>query len=476
MDPINQFVTDHVITPLQQAAYHLPVMDAIHHACVRDYAQSVGQLFGPGGPFEGKAAQALSHAVNDYLAVETRLTAGDLSQRLSDAISMCDTTAASIQREMEENYSLPWPDPSSDPTGLADLVGIVGGTTLEEGVGGILAELAAALAAIAAAVATAYIENKVQEVDMVLMALLNLSNAIEEEEGVQEPPLPEEVGKGGGGGGGPNTGRLVAILLVSILGAAGIVIANSTSSTVPPVDPQRKLSSLSQGEWADLYRYLSSKYGCTADEIKAIVNKLDRKRLTVAQLEIILQVLQVKAQMEELLNQMAGYDTPGINRLRALLQNDIKAIDSGMRSNIYNWTQEMANTWLKHLKSAGFEWETVQALGMKNITGFEVRHPGLNGQVDFETADGTWYESKMEGTIDVQSLLSQLEKYARAGAPSLGVIVPEDAPRNIGYLLLAALRRDGFTRYGSVKVIFEPPYTPPNPGGWCSIPDLNYGP
>ncbi|MEO6889379.1 MAG: hypothetical protein ABI324_10330 [Ktedonobacteraceae bacterium] len=238
----------------------------------------------------------------------------------------------------------------------------------------------------------------------------------------------------------------------------------------PPVDPRRRLSNLSELEWVTLRQYLTSKYGCSAGEIQAILNTLGTRKLTVQQLEIILQVLHLKAQMQGLRDQMTGYNVSGITRLQALLDRAIKAIEDG---NPYSWTQTNLNTWLGQLQTVGAEWGAIQALGPNTVTGIEVRHPG-SGPVDFETADGTWYESKMEGNIRFNDLLDQLSNYAEAGAPALGIVVPENAPKNIGYLLLEALRKRGFKQYGEVKVIRVPPYNPLNPGGWCSLPNRNY--
>lgn len=296
MDPINQFLVDHVITPLQQARYHLPAMDATHHACVQQFSQHVGQLFGPGGPFTGAAAWTLSQAVNNYLDVETRLTSGGLSQRLSDVMGACDTTAAFIQQQMDWYYSLPWPDSSSSGgISLGTLLGGVGGISLDDGISGLLTALIAALAdgsALAAvgiplaivAVGTAeyYAQNKLQEANMVLDALLAFSNTMDQEETVQEQPLPYNVGGGGNGGnsGNGNTGRFIAILVLSLLGAAGIVVLSDVLTTTP-VNLTPEQEDLAQRLYAD---YRSS--GLSLDDIRKIIT--DNPNLTEAQLRELL--------------------------------------------------------------------------------------------------------------------------------------------------------------------------------------------
>lgn len=458
VDDFVQALQHNLITPLKQLPLtQIKALDMLHDQSVQDFQSTIGQLYQPPDPFTGQASTALAGLLADYYQAESSLSAymsDDLSERSSKLITFCQEVVADLEPQLKalqgtnasplstSEVQAPVQSPSNQPQFQVPEDGGGG-----EGLGGLV------MLCIVGTItlwATAQQEWQVwQAYDTMHHWEMNMSGLALYHE-APLPPTPSQIQN------------------ATTTDGAQILLSAAKGSS--PVDPQRRLSSLSQIEWNALKQYLAGKYGCSTGEIQAIVNKLDRKQLTVQQLEIILQVLSVKGQMQALINQMQGYTIPGLNRLLAQLEGDINAMNDP-----YSWSQQNVTTWLAHLQSVGAEWNVIQALGPKNITGLEVRHPGLNGQVDFETADGTWYESKMEGNIDVDALLDQLEKYARAGAPALGIVVPENAPQNIGWLLLQRLRNDGFTKYGSINVVREPPYDPLKPrSGWCSLPDLNY--
>ncbi|MEO6891389.1 MAG: hypothetical protein ABI324_20575 [Ktedonobacteraceae bacterium] len=458
IDQLKQLIQQYFVHPLNNLPVaQIKLLDTNHDQSVQDCQNTIGALFAPGGPpFEGKTADAVAEYVGTYLNAEAALSpyAGNgLSDRINELLRDCATALDRIEpklKALQDNAA--W-----TAAGAAVATGEVAAAP-EEITAPPTIPLVQLLIVLGVAVvfvwASADQQNQINDLTEIVNAWIAEMQTLAQQSDPPGSQLP-----------GPPSKIETAITLDAVQ-----LLFNAAKGG-SPVDPQRRLSSLSQTEWIALRQYLTSKYGCSAGEIQAILNKLDRRNLTVQQLEIILQVLQVKAQMQGLSDQMTGYTIRGTNRLQALLEGDINAIQDGDPS---KWTQKNLNTWLSHLQSVGAEWETIQALGPNTITGIEVRHPGFGGPVDFETADGTWYESKMEGNIDVEALLNQLENYARAGAPALGIVVPENAPKNIGYLLLEALRKRGFKQYGQVKVIRVPPYHPLNPGGWCNLPGRNY--
>ncbi|MDQ2905700.1 MAG: hypothetical protein M3Y81_19410 [Chloroflexota bacterium] len=459
VDQLKQLIQQYFVQPLN----HLPIaqiklLETNHDQSVRDCQNAIGALFAPGGPsFEGKTADAVAEYIGTYLNAEEALSpyAGNgLSARINELLRDSATTLDHIEpklRALQNNAA--WA-----AAGAAVATGEVAAAPEELGAPPTipLVQLLIMLGAATVFVwASADQQNQINDLTESVNAWIAEMQTLAQQADPPGSRLP-----------GPPSKIEAAITLDAVQ-----LLFNAAKGR-PPVDPRRRLSSLSDLEWVTLRQYLTSKYGCSAGEIQAILNTLGTRKLTVQQLEIILQVLHLKAQMQGLHDQMTGYNVSGITRLQALLDRAIKAIEDG---NPYSWTQTNLNTWLGQLQTVGAEWGAIQALGPNTVTGIEVRHPG-SGPVDFETTDGTWYESKMEGNIRFDDLLDQLSNYARAGAPALGIVVPENAPKNIGYLLLEALRKRGFKQYGEVKVIRVPPYNPLNPGGWCSLPDRNYIP
>ncbi|MGH2481013.1 MAG: hypothetical protein ACRDHW_15265, partial [Ktedonobacteraceae bacterium] len=186
MDPVNQFIEDHVLTPLRQARQNLSDADNSYQAYLQKFVTNIDPLYSGSSTFSGAGADAVAQLIRQYIDGETSQSPHSVQAQLPALYELCESTASSLQRNIDWYYSLPWIGDLFHSGGQAQAGAVVMGSN------SLIDTLAAALdlgvvatyALFAALVAAGYGEfdaqNKVEELSqLVIPALQNLSGSID---------------------------------------------------------------------------------------------------------------------------------------------------------------------------------------------------------------------------------------------------------------------------------------------------------
>ncbi|HEU5374603.1 MAG TPA: hypothetical protein VFV38_04115, partial [Ktedonobacteraceae bacterium] len=415
-DP-NAYIQQRIIEPLLTFRQTVSPLNQIHIDNVTLFAKTIaGLLTGSDGEtaFQGPGSVALAGLIGNYLDQEENLAGSytDLLQgRLLDASVICEKYAHQLRQNI----------PKSKASSTSFLL-----FAANEGGDFDIADDVADETAPEYWSFQSDIENGPNTEPLCELPPL----------GPDAPPVPQALN---------SSSSFLKLLGITIgIGAAGLgayVIFNGL-----PVDPDKKVQQLTADERAELIKYLTETYGCSPQQVQAIMQKLGYQSLTASQLERIIQVLKIRDQLQTLLNetQSSSTDTSAFQRM---LKGDLNTIDKDIRTgHATNWTDANVEGWENNLSGWAYQWEAAQAL---NATQIETRG------TDFIGSDGTWYETKNVNNIQYDDdtyikILSQLRRYASMGAPSVGVVVPPDADPN----LLNELKKD-LAKYGiyNVKVV-----------------------
>src|SRR5579883_295612 len=184
MDPLDQAITDIIITPLSEFQHKTSILDTAHNSAVQQFSKTVGALFTPPAQFSGPAADAVSSLLSDYLQTETHLTGHGPSPLLTEANDNCQFVIKRLQYSID-THTL-WPSMSSHGTQAAMIGGGILDSTIDwAALETLLAEIAAGTLGLAAGGAivlagmAAMIEQrKMEELQDVVSVLIALTLAI----------------------------------------------------------------------------------------------------------------------------------------------------------------------------------------------------------------------------------------------------------------------------------------------------------
>lgn len=456
----------YVITPWKHYRQLAASFNQTHNDCIKNTANALQQLFtgtSDQDAMQGAGADALATYFFNYGMAARKLTGYDntfLCTRLDEGARISEKHAKALEdqlaniRVIQENgggaIALGAGIAAAgafDP--VADAIGIV------VAIGGTIAEAQANAKADAAAAQQAIADEEAVIGQWQTDVQTNANTT-------RVPELPNEPGDPNQTGPNKFATFFKVVLGLTAITLAGGAIGYAVYSAFP-VDPNKTIQQLSANERALLIKYLSQIYGCTPAQIQAIMNKLGYQNLTAAQLERILKVLKIRAQLQTLLNkaQNAGLDTTALQKE---INGDINAIDKGIRTGqAANWDDANVEGWENNLSGYAYMFDAAIS---QNATQIET-----NG-ADFISKDGTYFEVKnvdniKDGDATYIKMRDQLISYASKGARAVGVVVPPDADPNLLKYLIEDLAKKGIY---NVKVIRRP-YIPPGISGnnWCNL-------
>jgi AraC-like DNA-binding protein len=263
-------------------------------------------------------------------------------------------------------------------------------------------------------------------------------------------------------------GAIVGVALVVLL----IPSDSGPSNSLPPLSDKKKISQLSDKEFNRMLADLAREFGCSQTEIENIINKYGANNLTPKQLERILRMLQIKAQLQALRDQLQNSNVPGASRL-------IKKIDQILQGlanqDPTKWTDDNIQTIEGQLNGIWGNFTAAQqgggTLSQDHTCG------GSTQEVDIDQGN-TWVEVKNQSGLSPSSdkftaLFNQLLNYIKVGrcegVNNFCIDVPPDADiSGLQNAINGRLTQMGITgvKVDVCKTNFGQPPAPA--GGWCT--------
>ncbi|GEM_PF-2864865 len=268
-------------------------------------------------------------------------------------------------------------------------------------------------------------------------------------------------------------GTIGAIVGVTLL--PFILISHTTvTNSLPPLSDKKKISQLTDKEFKRMLADLAREFGCSQEEIENILNTYGANNLTPKQLERILRMLQIRAQLQALLDLVRNSGLPGADRLAREIQDELNG-RLFTTQDPTTWTDENIAGEQGNLDGFWGAYSSAQQSGGAIDQTFNCG--GNRQQVDIVRGD-TWIEVKNQSGLSPTSdkfdpLFRQLLNYIRVGqcegVTNFCVEVPPDADAT-GLLnkirgLLTQMGISG-VNVDVCTTNFGPPPAPA--GGWCT--------
>lgn len=266
--------------------------------------------------------------------------------------------------------------------------------------------------------------------------------------------------------------KFATVATVTLIVLLSIPSDSSPSNTLPPLSDKKKISQLSDKEFNRILAELAREFGCSQAEIEAIINKYGANKLTPKQLERILRMLRLKAQLEALRSQLQNSNIPGASRLVGKIDELLGGV---FARDPTTWTDANITSVQGALDGI---WGNYSAAQQSGGTVSQDHTCGGNSQeVDVDQGN-TWVEVKNQGGLSPSSdkftaLFNQLLNYIRVGrcegVTNFDVDVPPDADiSGLQNAINGRLTQMGI--YGVKVTVRKINFgSPPGPaGGWCT--------
>ncbi len=480
------------IEPLQDFRQKTASLNTIHNDSLTKFYHNIDALLsGTDGQtaFQGTAAGQLGELVSRFLHNERKLSGQssdargwDLTGRLGDAGSKSQQWAAFFETVLDSIQHAPETSTHGIDQAAAGVgtfaVTMDGGAIAQGGVDipwDIIAGAASGLAlglmlgdALIHAINNSDLQRAIAATAILDQTIPKIRQDYETIE--SDNPLPPELPSPRGPQGDFKT--FLAILGITVTATGLVFLAGRL-----PVEPSKKISKLTPEELEKLKEYLSEELGCSPTQIQKIIEQIEEQDPTAAQLQQLLEVLKVKAQLEALKQELENSPIPGAKNLLESVKGDLESIDDGIKYGTWiKWTPSMLRGWQGNLNGYAYQWQAAQSLNARGIESSQV-----SIGADVISDDNIWYEVKnvpniTRGSDTYEKILVQLKKYAdeqSADAHGIGVVAPPGADWNLGNELLKDLKSDNpkdpkITRLSKIFVKFLSPTLPHIPGNrWC---------